>query len=205
MTKELNANAEIARRLLGTATHLFAQDLDPVSVHCLACSAAEHAALISQASTGRTFNDHVQAVFPDRELKTIRKIRNQYWNPIKHAKDHSGQERRLAIDLEGFNDLQNDHMLFVVWFDYMNGGRGLPLAAQVFLAWYYDLYPEKISPLHLQEVGHEPVFPDLPSQSRKTQKRWLRSATKFYQNNDDIMRSPQTDTRPLVLQYWDNP
>jgi len=189
----------IVRRLLGTATQLFINDLDPISVHCLASSAAEHASFLSVQKTGTAFNDHILATFPERKLKDIRQLRNRDWNVIKHAKNQSGNPFDVEKELSGFNDQINDATLFVVWYDFQMSGEPLPLEAQVFQVWYFELYPEKLNPEHVIEKGYTQEFPNLPQLSRSEQKRLLRDKICHFRNNESLLSHPDTDERSLVL------
>jgi hypothetical protein len=99
---------EIVRRQLGVATQLFIDNLDPISIHCLACSTAEHASFLAQQAGSKTFNKHILETFPDRVLKEIQSLRNQYWTPIKH----SGHRTEGPFDLSerlGPVDIQDSH------------------------------------------------------------------------------------------------
>ena len=64
--------AEVARRQLGAALALFIDDLDPVSVHTLACAGGEVAEHLTRNSGAEPFTSHVLATFPDVDLKEIR-------------------------------------------------------------------------------------------------------------------------------------
>ncbi|GBQ25662.1 hypothetical protein AA0472_1834 [Acetobacter estunensis NRIC 0472] len=50
---------QIARRQLGVATALFLDNADPVSVHCLACGAAEIVESIGYHSDTENFTGHI--------------------------------------------------------------------------------------------------------------------------------------------------
>jgi hypothetical protein len=110
---------QIARRQLGTALALFIDDLDPVSVHSLACGGGEIAEYLTRKAGARPFASHALLMFPDLDVAGLRRLRNQFWNSFKHATKHTGEERPDRKLLERFNDLQNDHALFVGWYDYM--------------------------------------------------------------------------------------
>ena len=190
---------EIVRRQLGVATRLFIDDLDPISVHCLACSAAEHASLLAREASGETFNDHIIATFPDRKLNHIRILRNQYWTPIKHSNDV--KEKRpfdLSNELAGFEDRTNDHMLYVVWHDYFAAGLPLPLEVQCFQVWYYGMYPEKLRDDEGFRLSQK-LFGALTALSRTQQKQCLKRAIEEHRGNLEIFQNPKTDPRPLIL------
>jgi hypothetical protein len=52
-----------------------------------------------------------------------------------------GQERDDDQLLTHFTDEQNDHALFIGWYDYAQV-EALPMEAQVHQVWYFNLYPE---------------------------------------------------------------
>ena len=189
---------EIVRRQLGVAMQLFLDDLDPISIHCLASSAAENASLLAKAKSGHTLNDHILYTFPHRQLKDIRKLRNQYWTPIKHAKSHSGEKFELEEQFVGFSDLVNDHTLFVVWYDCCRANLPLPIEAQIFQVWYYGMYPDKLASSEPYEASQK-LFGKLEGLSRITQKLRLQKVATQYRNDAQLLADPKTDPRPLVL------
>jgi len=110
--------AQVARRQLGTALALYLDDLDPVSVHTLDCAGAEIAEHLTRKRGDEPFSSHALATFSDVDAPKIRHLRNQFCNAFKHATTHKGEERDDRKLLERFSDLQNDHALFVTWYDY---------------------------------------------------------------------------------------
>jgi hypothetical protein len=103
---------------VATALALFIDDLDPVSVHTLACAGGEVAEHLTHKAGAKPFSSHALATFPDLEIKDIRRLQRQFWNAFKHATTRDGKERDDDRKLlERFNDLQNDHTLFVGWSD----------------------------------------------------------------------------------------
>jgi len=193
MTRE-----EITRHQLGAATQLFIDDSDAISVHCLACSAAEHASFLAKQAGEATFNDHVQSAFPDRSIRDIRAIRNQDWVAIKHARDNSGVPFDFPKALIGFDDTVNDHMLFVVWYDYSAAGLSLPIPAQVFQVWYYAMYPEKLSSTGPDDVAVS-IFGEIRKLNRRSQKRALKDKVAHFSKDAELRSNPKTDLRPLLL------
>jgi hypothetical protein len=186
---------EIARRQLGTALALFLEGKDPVSVHTLACAGCEIAEYLTRKAGAEPFSTHALLTFPDIN---IGKIRNQYWNAFKHAQTRGGVEREDSEQLERFEDEVNDHTLFVGWHDYMLAVGALPMEAQIFQAWYFALYPEKLNP-EVDTTIHQRVFPMLSSKSRADQKGALREVISSFRENAEVMKHPKTDPRPLML------
>ena len=186
------------RRQLGVATQLFLDDFDPISVHCLACSAAEHASHLANEATAKTFNNHILETFPDLRLGDIRKLRNQYWTPMKHSGDLKGAPFDLSDKLAGFEDHTNDHMLFVVWHDYSAAGFSLPLEVQCFQVWYYGMYPENLSSKDGFNKSLK-LFGPLDALSRAKQKQKLKDCIAAHSGDIEIFQSLKTDPRRLVL------
>jgi hypothetical protein len=189
--------AQVARRQLGTALALFIEDLDPVSVHTLACAGGELADHLSRKSGAQTFAEHALATFPEIDIKKLRRIERQFWNAFKHATTQGGEERADHELLDRFNDLQNDHTLFVGWYDYQQAEKALPIEAQAFQAWYFALYPDRLSP-DVDASSYDKISPDLRDQPRNEQKRALREAIAKVRANQDVMNDPLTEQTPLI-------
>jgi hypothetical protein len=189
---------EIARRQLGTALALFLQDSDPVSIHTLACAGCEIAEHLTRKAGKEPFSTQAMLTFPDLDLGKIRRVQNQYWNAFKHALTRGGIEREDSDLLERFEDEVNDHTLFIGWHDYMLAASTLPVEAQIFLVWYYALYPEKLNP-EVDTTTHQRVFLMLPSKSRIDRKRALREVISSFRGDAELMTHPKTDPRPLIL------
>ncbi len=138
--------AQVARRQLGTALALFIEDFDPVSVHTLACAGGEVAEYLTRKAGAQPFAEHALATFPDAKIREIRDLQHQFSNAFKHATTKGGGDRKDHELLNRFNDHQNDHTLFVGWYDYQQAMQALPIEAQAFQGWYFALCPEKLNP-----------------------------------------------------------
>jgi len=196
----MNRKIEAARRQLGTALTLYLNDSDPVSVLCLAgggCEVIEH---FAAKAGGKPFASHMLENHPDLNRAKLHKLQRQYWNAFKHALDRKGGERDDEELLAAFNDKQNDHMLFIGWYDYAQAVKRLPIEAQAHQAWYLALYPEKLNPKFSKELYDE-LFPNLRKLPRAKQKLRLRNAIKRARSNANIMRDPKTERRPLVMKW----
>jgi hypothetical protein len=191
--------AHVARRQLGTALALFIEDLDPVSVHTLACAGGEVAEHLTRKAGAEPFASHALATFADLDMKKIRQLQRQFWNSFKHATTRDGEERPDRELLERFNDLQNDHTLFVGWYDYVLATGNMPIEAQAFQAWYFALYPEKLNREVFDASVYDAMFPNLRQQSRKHQKKALQVAIAKARQDKTIMGDPGTDCAPLIL------
>lgn len=136
-----------ARRQLGTALALYLQDADPVSVHCLAGGGCELIEYYAKRVGAEPFTSHALKTFPEIKVQEIRKLQRQYWNAFKHAiHQHSGEERDDDALLERFTDEQNDHVLFIGWYDYWAAVNAMPIEAQVHQSWYLAMHPNKLAP-----------------------------------------------------------
>jgi hypothetical protein len=189
---------QVARRQLGMALALFIEDLDPISVHTLACAGGEIAEHLARKKGKQPFAEHILATFPDFDIARIRKVQKQYCNAFKHATTQKGKERDDADLFVKFDDTVNEHSLFVGWFDYHRAAAMLPLEAQVFHVWYLCVYPERLEP-GFDVAPLEAVFPDLRSKTRSAQKKALRGVIEHYRHDRELMTDPATDPTPLVL------
>ena len=190
--------AKVARRQLGTALALFIDDLDPVSVHTLACAGGEIAEHLTNKAGAKPFSSHALATFRDLNITELRRLQRQFWNAFKHATKRDGEERDDRKLLERFNDLQNDHTLFVGWYDYMLAVKSMPIEAQVFQAWYFTLYPEKLNP-SVDRARYDAIFSRLRSRSRGAQKKALKKAIAKARRDKAVMRDQQTDRQRLLI------
>ena len=189
---------ESARRQLGTALALYLKNEDPVSVHCLAGGGCEVIEFYVQKAGAQPFSSHMLNAIPDLDIREVRRLQRQFWNAFKHATVQNGPEREDDELLLKFTDVQNDHALFIGWYDYALAAKALPIEAQAHHVWYIALYPEKLDPKHSIE-RYEQIFPDLRAKSRDVQKQMLRDAIKKVSSDPSFMNDPQTDKRPLII------
>ncbi len=196
----MHEKIEAARRQLGTALALYLDDRDPVSVLCLAgggCEVIEH---FARKATGTPFVSLMLKIHPHLDQTKLHRIQRRYWNAFKHALDRKGKERNDTELLEAFNDKQNDHMLFIGWYDYAQTTGVMPIEAQAHQAWYLALYPEKLDP-KFSTRPYEELFPNLLSLPRHKQKLRLRTMIRRARSNREIMQDPRTEVRRLVLDW----
>lgn len=195
---EPDLKAAVARRQLGTALALFLDDSDPISVHCLACGGAEIADFLAKNAGGTPFSQHALDTFPEMKASELVKLRNQYWNAMKHALTQNGKVRADDDLLAAFDDVQNDHILFIGWYDYANAVGRLPIEAQAFQVWYFANYPEKLN----DAADPEPfarLFPGIKDMGRSEKKRQLRRKIAWARKRSDIMQDAATERRKLIL------
>jgi hypothetical protein len=120
------------------------------------------------------------------------------WTAFKHATHQgSGKERDDDELLALFSDEQNDHTLFIGWYDYALATKTMPIEAQVHQAWYLALYQEKLDPKHSTET-YEEQFPALRTKTRADQKRELNQTIQRVREDATIMADPRTDKRLVI-------
>ncbi|KXF78535.1 hypothetical protein ATN84_01715 [Paramesorhizobium deserti] len=195
----------IARAQLGSALSLFIKDRDPFSVHSLACAGCELMEGIAESSGIGSFSTHILEEHPAIDLKTIRRLRNKYWNALKHFHDRDGKTARDDADLlSTFSDKHNDAPLFMGWHDYQAVTGRLPVEVQVFQVWWYAVYEDKLAgDADLPTIRG--LFPSIRSVDRTEQKRRLRRVIEKYRRQKDLLSDTRTEVAPLVgrIRYID--
>ena len=193
-----NIKAEIARHQLGTSLALFIADVDPISVHCLACGAGEIADYLAKAALQKSFAQYALDEQADMNPKDLIYLKNKYWNAMKHASTHNGQVRYDDELMANFDDAHNDHVLFVGWYDYASAIGCLPIEAQAFQVWYFANFPEKLAEECSPNV-YEKIFPGIRDLPRSEKKRLLRQQIKSAKKDNKVMFDDRTDRRELIL------
>jgi hypothetical protein len=190
---------ESARRQLGTALALYLQDRDPVSVHCLANGGCELIEYYAEKSGAKPLTTIMLQSRPDLDIGKLRRIQREHWTAFKHPFNlHTKKEREDDELLHRFTDVENDHALFIGWYDYASAAGAMPIEAQVHQLWYFTLYPEKLDPKHDRKV-YENYFPKLRIKPRLDQKKMLNDAINTARTDQSIRNDPRTDTRPLMI------
>lgn len=126
--------AEAARLQLGTAHHLWMNDLDPISTHILVCGGTEVAEALATSAGHQILSQFVEMDgIPKKELHTLR---TKYWNALKHGTTVGGKELRDDEDLlsEDFAS-ENEIRLFAGWFALLQTQTPIPIAAHFFIHW----------------------------------------------------------------------
>ena len=189
--------AHVARRLLGAALALFLEDLDPIVVHALACTAGEVAEYLAVKASGQPFTARALATFRNNSWRDIRRARNQFWSSFRYATTHDDDQDGYSKLVSGFSDLQNDHALLVGWYDLMLACKKLPIEAQMFQSWYFALYPERLGS-EADVSRYETLFPRLRDLARSDQKNALRDAIERSRQDPAIMNDPATEQGYLL-------
>jgi hypothetical protein len=175
-----------------------------ILVQTLACSGCEIAEHLCKVAGEDPFSTHIMEELPDIGKTKIYEFRNKYWNAFKHAMTREGVERDDSIIFAQFSDEKNDHILFLGWYDYMTATSSLPIAAQVFQAWYFSKYPEKMSEDAASLVANATrLFGDLRHVSRSEAKARMREVIRHFSENQEIIQDSRTDRRPLIMGAFD--
>ena len=185
--------ADAARRQLGTALHLWLADLDPVSVHVLTCGGSEVANALAKTA-GKPFSAFALEVHDQMTESDLRKLRNTFWNAMKHASYTNGSARDDEELLAAPLDADNEAHLSEGWYD-LTQVMPVPIEAQTFILWFMAKHG------NLDELGDWPdeLFPDLRSLDPPRQKALLCEQIEVVRGNAEVMADPRTDTRPLIL------
>lgn len=177
------------------------EDKDPLSVQALACGGSEVMEGLAEQASLPTLSTHVLKTFPDADFAEIRRLRNQYWNAIKHF---YSRDNKTARDDEAlmakFTDAANDAVLFMGWLDYMQYEKRPPVEAQVFQVWWYATNESRMKP-GVDSTPYRALFPDIATDPRSEQKRRLRRAVEKYRRRTDLLADPRTERQPLVPKF----
>ncbi len=189
---------DVARHQLGTAINLFIQDLDSISVHCLACGGVEIIETLVKQENTEPFSTHILETQPHLDVGKLRRIQRQYWNAFKHMSQKSGAPRDDTELLNAFDDSKNDAVLFIGWWDYNALQKRLPIAVQVFQVWFYALNEEKLATgTDLKPIRS--IFGDIARVNRAEQKRRLKIVVDHYSGDDGLKKHKMTENLPLSL------
>jgi hypothetical protein len=177
--------------------HLFILDRDPLSVQSLACGGSEIMEGLAEQAALPTLSTHILQTFPNVDMAKIKRLRNQYWNAIKHFYQ---RDKRTARDdaalMADFTDRANDAVLFMGWLDYMTYMKKLPVEAQVFQVWWYATNEARMNP-EADPAPFRTMFPGIAEVERAEQKRRLRRAAERYRRDKAILADARTEPGPL--------
>lgn len=141
--------------------------------------------------------DHVLQTNVDMSPKDYYRLARQHYNAFKHKTGRDGAERDDVALREGFDDQHNDAVLFIGWSDLLAATGSSPKEAQVFQAWFYASYPEKLASTE-HAARFLSAFLGLLELSRRDQKRFLKAQIEQTRTNEIVMNDTRTDPRPLV-------
>ena len=144
------------------------------------------------------FSQQVLLSNPNMKENELVSIRNKYWNALKHARTRQGSERDDTQLLNEFDDQQNDHILFIGWYDYAAAVGSMPIEAQVFQAWYFAIFPEKLADNYPAE-NFTKIFQGIETMNRSAQKRYLRKKIAWARKLKEVMLDSKTDRRKLII------
>ena len=150
---------------------------------------------IAEQASLPTLTTHILTAYPGFDRAQVNRLRNQYWNAIKHfyARDNRAARDDEAL-MADFSDASNDAVLFMGWLNYMAVVKRLPIEVQVFQVWWYATderrMSEKVDPTLWQTL-----FPNIAADTRRDQKRRLREAIEAYRDDPEIRSQPGNRTR----------
>ena len=195
----MSTKLTIARAQLGTALGLFLRDQDPISVHALACGGSEIIEGLASANDIPTLSSHILQTHPSSDISTIKRLRNQYWNAIKHFYTHDNKTARDDEELMAdFSDEKNDGVLFMGWLDYQLLVKRLPVEVQVFQVWWYATNEQRLNP-NTDPMPFRSLFPGIMKADRTEKKRQLKRVTEKYRRNREILEDPRTEQGRLLI------
>lgn len=169
---------DAARSQLATAINLFFDDVDPISVHSLACASAEILETMCRNNGKQTFFTHTRESNPKFTSKEIRETLNKCKNWFKHAdKDHGDV-------LTDFSDVLNDYAIFMASHDYDSIENWKPIEIQVFQLWFSAVYKKHMDPR--PEIVQQ-LFPDMDKKIAESKNFW---AKKFWIGQERSQNSP---------------
>jgi hypothetical protein len=185
--------AQVARRQLGVALALYIENLDPISVHVLACGGGELAEQLAVKAKKRPLS----SMWPS--VEDARRHRALYWNAFKHATTKGGQGRADENLLDEFDDSHNDEALLVGWMDYFTAVGQWPIEAAVFQTWYMSWSFTSVDPNlpSISEIASQ--FPDWDKTQRVERKQRLRELIKIAKNDETCMNDLRNEQSPLAL------
>ena len=195
----MSIKLKIARAQLGTALNLFLRDQDAISVHALACGGSEVIEGLADYNDIPTLTSHILQTQPGINIAEINRLRNKYWNAIKHfySRDHKTARDDEEL-MAGFSDEKNDAVLFMGWLDYQLLTKQLPIEVQVFQVWWYATHEQSLTP-GTDPMPFRTVFPDIMRFERAEQKRRLKRVTEKYRGNKEILADSRTEPGWLVI------
>lgn len=189
--------AMAARCQLGTALALHLAEADPVSVLVLGCGGLEVAEALALKCAAKPFSAFSYEVHPDLTKKELLGLRNRAWNAMKHAHSRNGRERNDEELLSSEWHADNEAILSEGWFNLGQIGMPLPIEAQAFNTWVLVKHGA------VDQIQQEilDMFPGIRELDAHAQLQSLRDMIALAKSIPEVVHSPQTDPRPLMLSY----
>ncbi|WP_019530413.1 hypothetical protein [Dasania marina] len=188
MTEKIT-KIEAAQRQLITAIELFLRGGEPVSVYSLATNAWEVIdALCTKEGIDSLSDETRENITTGSELKKDL-INSPYRNFFKHA------DRDPDSVLEGFSDLENDHIIFLSVEDYIRLNKKSPVELQVYQLWYLSINIDKVAHEALADIlaATEVMFPSIKEQNRERQKSMALQAITDAYGDRELNDSPEVE------------
>ncbi len=184
---------EAARRQLGTALHLWLENLDPVSVHVLACGGCEVAETLARKISGKSFTSFSLEVHTELSQRDIVDRRNTFWNAMKHANDKKGKLRDDEDLLAEPLGKENEARLAEGWYDLMQV-MPIPVEAHALVNWFFAKHADVEEPIDWVNE----LFP-VRSMDEAEQKAFLLARIVQFRDDPELMDDDRIDRRPLIV------
>lgn len=189
---------DLARRQLIAAIRLFFEDRDPLIVAALGHSAWMICDEYGNRHGRRNFMEHIEEIYPQFDAQGHAVLSERHDRFF-------GRGRAIAhahISTEGFDDSQNDLMLYIATEELMRVSGKSPIEAQILQLWYFALHFDGLSkPAKLRFEGAvKGVFPGLTELSRAEQKKKAMQMMKIMMKDQRLLASHKTDASEI--EYW---
>jgi hypothetical protein len=180
---------EAAQRQLVTAIELFFRDADPVSVISLASNAWEVIDTLFTKRGVESFSEETRDHITTGHNLKKDFINAPHRNFFKHA------DRDPDAVLEGFSDVENDHVLFLAVEDYIRLNKKSPIEFQVFQLWYLAINTNKVAHEALADIlaATEVIFSSIKEHGRSGQKSMAVRAITDAHGNRELNDNPKVE------------
>lgn len=147
----------VAREELGVATHLYLNDVSPISTWVLTSAAWEILRGLNKIQNNTSFVNLLSSDEKGVTAEDIIKEAHKTNNAFKHLFDHDRKTLRNDTEIfNSFNDEMNDFLLLLAWGDYGQLANKKPIEAQVFEVWVMAqlrfIKRDKINPNHMPNI-----------------------------------------------------
>jgi hypothetical protein len=182
----------VARSQVLTALDLFFEDRDPVSVHALAGNAREILESLCRLEGLDPMTSEMLGNHPGKSKKWLYGVINLYRNCFKHLGKTEAERSGDQATLDQFDDRVNGFLLYVCVEDYFLFRRAMPIAFQVFQAWFCALNLDLIVDPAAARIFRM-AFPGLPDLPPATQKKTALEVLRKYSNDRLLLDDPRTE------------
>ncbi|WP_156640266.1 hypothetical protein [Bosea sp. PAMC 26642] len=156
---------------------------------------------------GQSFMSAILEANPDFDEKLAHRSQRLYWNAFKHPTRYEKNaltERDDESTLAEFGEERNIESLMMGWTDYGTAVGKMPVEAQVFQVWAFARKPPASAVARRRDQCCR-LFPDLDKAPLVEQKRRLIAKFTWARDQFEVMGSPKTELRPLLLHWPPSP